>query len=136
MSVRTASSTQVLVAGRTPNKPLVINARTPDSLPARLFGLGLAGAGVAHFTAPKEFDRMTAIAFPTNTRRWTYQNGFTELVLGLAVAFRRTRPAGVIGLIGYVAFLLNNAANRRFEKRSATPEPRRSDSLLSDLEPV
>lgn len=136
MSVRTAPSTQVLVAGRTPNKPLVINARSADSLPARLFGLGLAGAGVAHFTAPAEFDRLTAIAFPDNTRRWTYQNGFTELVLGMAVTFRRTRPAGVIGLIGYVAFLLNNAANRRFEKRSAATQSLLQDQFISDLEPV
>ncbi|MBL1074597.1 hypothetical protein JK358_09325 [Nocardia sp. 2] len=102
---RTKQAGQALVAGKTPKNPVVINARTPDSVPARLFGLGLAGAGAAHFTAPGAFEPLTKLAFPRDTRRWTYSNGLTELLLGLAITFRRTRALGAIGLFAYVAFL-------------------------------
>ncbi|MBB5918839.1 putative membrane protein [Nocardia transvalensis] len=80
--------------------------------PARLFGLGLAGAGAAHFTAPQVFDQLTGVAFPSATRQWTYRNGFTELLLGLAIAYRRTRTVGAIGLIAYVAFLGSRVVGR------------------------
>ncbi|MVU81691.1 hypothetical protein GPX89_31190 [Nocardia sp. ET3-3] len=82
-----------------------MNARTPDSTTARLFGLGLAGTGAAHFTAPRAFDQLTATAFPRSTRSWTYRNGATELFLGLAITFRRTRVLGAVGLLAYVGFL-------------------------------
>ncbi|QLY33247.1 hypothetical protein [Nocardia huaxiensis] len=102
---RKRQASQALVAGKTPKNPVVINARTPDSVPARLFGLGLAGTGAAHFTAPGAFEPVTKLAFPQDTRRWTYSNGMTELLLGLAIAFRRTRVIGVVGFLAYVAFL-------------------------------
>ncbi|TLF94971.1 hypothetical protein FEK35_28485 [Nocardia cyriacigeorgica] len=86
---------------------MVIKARTPDSVAARLFGLGLAGTGAAHFTAPRLFDPITGMAFPRSTRRWTYRNGFTELVLGLFIACRHTRTVGAVGFLAYVAFLGN-----------------------------
>ncbi|PXX65598.1 hypothetical protein DFR70_104663 [Nocardia tenerifensis] len=90
---------------RPQQRPVVIKQRTPDSVRARAFGLGLAGTGAAHFTAPRAFDPLTARAFPRATRRWTYRNGLTELVLGLAITFRRSRPIGSIGFIAYLAFL-------------------------------
>ncbi|QIS24034.1 hypothetical protein F6W96_06670 [Nocardia terpenica] len=74
-------------------------------LTLRLFGLGLAGTGAAHFLAPEPFDRLTAVAFPDETRRWTLSNGATELILGLAVASRRTRLVGLAGFLAYAAFL-------------------------------
>lgn len=89
----------------TAKPPLVITARPPDSKRARAFGLGLAGTGAAHFTAPQAFDQLTARAFPRSTRRWTYRNGCTEVVLGLAITFRRSRPIGSVGFIAYLAFL-------------------------------
>ncbi|KAA8890465.1 hypothetical protein F3087_04055 [Nocardia colli] len=98
-------ATRALAAGPPPEHPVVITARTPDSLRARAFGLGLAGTGAAHFTAPRAFDPLTARAFPRATRRWTYRNGFTEMVLGLAITFRRSRPIGSVGFIAYLAFL-------------------------------
>lgn len=98
-------ATRALATGTSPQHPVVLTARTPDSLRARAFGLGLAGTGAAHFTAPRAFDPLTARAFPRATRRWTYRNGFTEMVLGLAITFRRSRPIGSVGFIAYLAFL-------------------------------
>ncbi|WP_233531816.1 hypothetical protein [Antrihabitans sp. YC2-6] len=94
-------------------KPVILHVRTPDSLPVRMLGLGLAGTGAAHFTAPRAFDGITATAFPEKTRQWTYRNGMTELLLGLAIAFRRTRPVGAIGSVAYAAFLANRVSSQR-----------------------
>lgn len=110
---RKARAKQALVAGKTPKNPVVITARTPDSVLARVFGLGMAGTGAAHFTAPKAFDPVTARAFPKQTRQWTYRNGFTELVLGLAITMRRTRPVGVVGTVAYAGFLSSRIAGSR-----------------------
>ncbi|MBJ8339105.1 hypothetical protein JGU71_09425 [Antrihabitans sp. YC3-6] len=113
MNGRKRKAKQALVSGRASKTPVVLKVRTPDSLPARVIGLGLAGTGAAHFTAPRAFDTLTATAFPEKTRQWTYRNGFTELLLGLAITFRRTRPVGAIGSVAYVAFLANRVSSQR-----------------------
>ncbi|MFW0789568.1 hypothetical protein [Gordonia sp. CPCC 205333] len=114
---RRQAASQALIAGKTPKHPVVIHSYPPDSLKARLFGLGLASTGAAHFTAPKAFDPLTAKAFPERTRRWTYRNGLTELALGLAITSRHTRPLGTVGLAAYTAFL----AGRRTKASNASP---------------
>ncbi|WP_040004424.1 membrane protein [Gordonia alkanivorans] len=76
-----------------------------ESKAARVFGLVLAGVGIAHWLRPAAFDDLTSRAFPTDTRRWTLRNGTTEALLGVAIASRRLRPVGLVGLLGYVAFL-------------------------------
>ncbi|WP_024803148.1 hypothetical protein [Nocardia sp. BMG51109] len=117
-SRRKRRASQALVEGKTPKNPVVIDARTPDSVPARLFGLGLAGTGAAHFTAPQLFDTITGVAFPRHTRQWTYRNGGTELLLGLAITFRRTRVLGAVGLLAYVGFLGSRFAGGKPGERS------------------
>ncbi|MGW4845461.1 hypothetical protein [Nocardia brasiliensis] len=101
-------------------RPVVQIQRPPDNVRARAFGLGLAGTGAAHFTAPRAFDPLTARAFPRATRRWTYRNGFTEMVLGLAITFRRSRPIGSVGFIAYLAFLASRLAGARPTGQPAT----------------
>ncbi|MGC7198439.1 hypothetical protein RBA03_20035 [Mycobacteroides abscessus subsp. massiliense] len=73
----------------------------------RAGGAGLAATGVAHFVAPQPFESISKVAFPEDTRRWVYRNGVTELLLGLALAFRRTRIVGGLGGLAYVAFLVS-----------------------------
>lgn len=113
MSRRKRRAAQALVAGKTPKNPVVITARSADSVPARLLGVALAGTGAAHFTAPRAFDGLTAKAFPRETRQWTYRNGATELLLGLAIVYRRTRILGSVGLFAYTAWLGGQLARRR-----------------------
>lgn len=72
---------------------------------ARLLGLAIAAVGAAHFVAPKAFEPVSAKAFPEDTQQWIFRNGVTEVVLGTAVAVRRTRKVGVLGLAVYGAWL-------------------------------
>lgn len=76
-------------------------------------GLALAATGLAHFARPTAFDPVTAKAFPTNTRRFTYINGGLETVLGLGLAAPRTRKIAVAGLLGYLGYLGASAARSR-----------------------
>jgi uncharacterized membrane protein len=76
---------------------------------ARYSGLALAGAGLAHFTSPGLFEPITKSAFPRNTRQHVYTNGSIETALGLSFASRQTRSLGVVGIIGYLAYLGGSA---------------------------
>ncbi|MFJ9037248.1 hypothetical protein ACIRF8_11750 [Streptomyces sp. NPDC102406] len=58
--------------------------------PHLLAGL-LAGAGVAHFLAPKQFDAIVPRALPGSPRAWTYASGAMELALAAGVALPHTR---------------------------------------------
>ena len=89
-------------------------SRTSNRL-ARFSGLALAGAGLAHFTNPSLFEPITKSAFPRNTRQHLYTNGSIETVLGLSFASRQTRSLGVVGIIGYLAYLGGNAI-RQYQK--------------------
>lgn len=81
----------------------------------RLFGVGLAGTGAAHFVAPQVFEPVSKIAFPEDTRRWIYRNGATEVALGLALSHNRksSRNLGRVGLLAYVGWLASRAAANR-----------------------
>jgi uncharacterized membrane protein len=51
----------------------------------------LAGAGIAHFTAPDGFDSIVPHLLPSSERFWTYVSGAAELALAAAVAHPVTR---------------------------------------------
>ena len=76
---------------------------------ARFSSLALAGAALAPFTSPGPFPPNTQSAFPRNTRQHVYTNGSIETVLGLSFASKQTRSLGVVGIIGYLAYLGGNA---------------------------
>ena len=80
---------------------------------ATLAGLGLAGAGVAHFVKPELFDDITGQAFPRETRKHVYIDGGIETAIGLGLISRKTRRMAIIGLIGYGAYLAGNVARNR-----------------------
>ena len=84
-----------------------------NSRAAKFAGLALAGAGLAHFTSPQLFDGITKQAFPRNSRQHLYINGGIETALGFALSSAKTRSLGVVGTIGYVAYLAGNAARNR-----------------------
>lgn len=80
---------------------------------AKLTGLALAGAGIAHFAKPAMFDNVTKQAFPRDTRKHVYIDGGIETAIGLGLTSRKTRPVAVIGLLGYGAYLAGNVARNR-----------------------
>lgn len=82
-----------------------VGAEARQGRATRLLGLGLAGTGVAHFAAPVLFQPITRWVFPIDTRQWIHRNGATETLVGVALAGRRTRRIGVLGLVAYVGFL-------------------------------
>lgn len=76
----------------------------------KLFGLGLAATGIAHFIAPDLFKDVTKVAFPNNTDQAIQQNGAIETTLGLAIAGSKTRKLGFLGLLAYGGWLGFNAS--------------------------
>jgi hypothetical protein len=92
--------------------PAVVTAKTAyktgkatTSVLPKLIGLGMAGTGLAHFVVPQAFESITKLAFPENTREWTYANGASETLIGLALSNSRSRVYGLIGVVAYVGFL-------------------------------
>jgi uncharacterized membrane protein len=112
MGRRQRKNAPALVTGRKQADSAPINGRGPHRVGPRLLGLGLACVGAAHFTAPAAFDPLTERAFPHETRRWTYRNGVSELLIGLALSARRTRSLGGVGLIAYLSFLATRYTSR------------------------
>lgn len=80
---------------------------------ATLVGLGLAGAGIAHFAKPELFDNVTARAFPRETRKHVFIDGGIETAIGLGLVSRKTRRLAVLGLLGYGAYLAGNVVRNR-----------------------
>ncbi|MGW5867795.1 DoxX family protein [Streptomyces sp. NPDC055239] len=63
--------------------------------PMLLAGL-LAGAGAAHFAAPRLFDHTVPRVLPGSPRTWTYVSAVVEFGLAAGVALPRTRrPAAL-----------------------------------------
>ena len=80
---------------------------------AKIVGVALAGAGVAHFVRPELFDGVTGQAFPRDTRTHVYIDGGIETAIGLGLTTRKTRRLAIIGLIGYGAYLAGNVVRNR-----------------------
>ncbi len=79
-----------------------------NSRAATVAGLVLAGAGLSHFVAPRLFEGLTESAFPDNTRQHVYIDGGIETAVGLGLAVQQTRKVAVVGLVGYLIYLVGN----------------------------
>ena len=69
-------------------------------------GVALVAAGLSHFAKPQIYDKMTAQAFPTNTRRFVYLNGTIETALGAGLVAPQTRKFALAGVAGYLSYLI------------------------------
>ena len=76
-------------------------------------GVALAGAGLAHFAAPQLFEGLTKPAFPSNTRQHVYIDGGIETAVGLGLISRKTRKPALIGLTGYLLYLISSVVRNR-----------------------
>ena len=69
--------------------------------------------GLAHFAAPAAFEQLTAIAFPTDTRRHVYVDGAVETALGAGLLVPSTRRLASLVALGYVGYLGANVVKTR-----------------------
>lgn len=76
----------------------------------KVLGIGLAATGAAHFVVPEAFEGITKRPFPKDTKDWISRNGATELAVGVAIAYPRTRKIGLVGLGAYAGWLGYNIA--------------------------
>lgn len=85
-------------------------SKKSNSLVPKTFGIVLAATGAAHFVVPEAFEKITELPFPKDTRAWISRNGATELAVGAAIAYPKTRKVGLFGLAAYVLWLGGNIA--------------------------
>lgn len=76
-------------------------------------GAALAAMGLAHFATPQVFEKITAPAFPENTRRYVYINGTIETALGVGLVVPQTRKFALAGIAGYLGYLILGALRNR-----------------------
>lgn len=76
-------------------------------------GAALAAMGLSHFAKPEVFEKITAPAFPENTRRHVYVNGTIETALGVGMVVPQTRKFALAGIIGYLGYLIFGAVRSR-----------------------
>ena len=76
-------------------------------------GAALAAMGLSHFAKPQVFEKITAPAFPQNTRRHVYVNGTIETALGVGMVVPQTRKFALAGVGAYLAYLIFGAVRSR-----------------------
>lgn len=82
---------------------------------AKISGIGvaLAATGLSHFVKPQLYDKMTAFAFPNNTRRHVYADGAIETAIGVGLVSPKTRKFAYAGIAGYLGYLIFGAVRSR-----------------------
>lgn len=76
-------------------------------------GVALAATGLSHFVKPQIYDKMTAVAFPKNTRRHVYIDGAIETAIGVGLVVPQTRKFAFVGIAGYLGYLIFGAVRSR-----------------------
>lgn len=76
-------------------------------------GAALAAMGLSHFAKPQVFEKITAPAFPRNTRQHVYANGAIETALGVGLAVPQTRKFAMAGVAGYLGYLILGAVRNK-----------------------
>ena len=76
-------------------------------------GAALAAMGLSHFAKPQVFEKITAPAYPRNTRRHVYVNGTVETALGVGLVVPQTRKFALAGVVAYLAYLIFGAVSSR-----------------------
>ena len=76
-------------------------------------GTALAAMGLSHFAKPEVFEKITAPAFPQNTRRHVYTNGTIETALGVGMLVPKSRRFALAGVAAYLIYLVLGAVRSR-----------------------
>ncbi|MGW6686282.1 DoxX family protein [Streptomyces sp. NPDC054961] len=96
--------------------------RTPSS-PLLLAGL-LAGAGVAHAVAPRQFDATVPRSLPGSPRGWTYASGAVEFALAAGVAHPRTRRIAALATAAFFVGVFPANVKMAVDARRRSPAVR------------
>lgn len=82
---------------------------------AKISGIGvaLAATGLSHFVKPALYEKMTAVAFPNNTRRHVYIDGAIETAIGVGLVAPQTRKFALAGIAGYLGYLIFGVVRSR-----------------------
>lgn len=83
------------------------------SVKAPGFGVALTATGLSHFVKPQVYEKMTAVAFPNNTRRHVYIDGAIETAIGVGLIAPKTRKLALAGIAGYLIYLTLGAVRSR-----------------------
>ncbi|GAB08473.1 hypothetical protein GOARA_012_00230 [Gordonia araii NBRC 100433] len=86
-------------------RPSTENLGRAASLFFQVAGGVIAVSGLAHFAVPRLFHWLTRWLFGDETEKQVRINGAAETAVGLAIANRHTRVAGLAGLAAYCVYL-------------------------------
>lgn len=75
--------------------------------------MALAATGLSHFFKPQMYEKLTALAFPNNTRRHVYVDGAIETAIGVGLVAPNTRKFAYAGIAGYLGYLIFGAIRSR-----------------------
>lgn len=75
--------------------------------------MALAATGLSHFVKPQMYEKLTALAFPNNTRRHVYVDGVIETAIGVGLVAPKTRKFAYAGIAGYLGYLIFGAVRSR-----------------------
>lgn len=75
--------------------------------------MALAATGLSHFFKPQMYEKLTALAFPNNTRRHVYVDGAIETAIGVGLVAPKTRKFAYAGIAGYLGYLIFGAIRSR-----------------------
>ncbi len=75
--------------------------------------MALAATGLSHFFKPQMYEKLTALAFPNNTRRHVYVDGAIETAIGVGLVAPKTRKFAYAGIAGYLGYLIFGAVRSR-----------------------
>jgi uncharacterized membrane protein len=79
-----------------------------DDRATRYLAPAVIAIGFAHFLVPKVFDPINRLGFPHRARKFTYINGAIEILIGVLLAFPRTRKGSYAVSTCYVVHLIGN----------------------------
>lgn len=100
----------------------------PDGPLLYLMSLLYVVAGVAHFLAPRPFERIVPRELPA-PRALVYLSGIAEIALGIGVLIPRTRQMSAKGLILLLLAVFPANVNMAVRDVGANPLPERAERL-------
>ena len=82
----------------------------------------LAGAGAAHFAAPRFYDQMIPEPLPGPARAWTYGSGVVEIAVAATLVPERTRRRGALAALALLVAVFPGNLKMALDSESGTEQ--------------